>query len=198
MAVAIYGGTFDPVHLGHKQMVETALEEFSLSELVIVPNANPPHKKDMHITDFSHRYNMLVSAFDGLDKVTISDYEKDRGVYSYSVDTMRHFRSVYGDDTYFIIGADSLLTIHTWYDSKTLLKENQFIVFRRNGDTTLLEEVDRYKKEGYRIYLSSMPKIDISSTDVRNALFSGQSTDKLLCPKVCEYIKAHSLYGGLI
>ena len=198
MAVAIYGGTFDPVHLGHTQMVKTALEEFNLSELVIVPNANPPHKKDAYITDFSHRYNMLSLAFDGLDKVTISDYEKDRGVYSYSVDTMRHFRSVYGEDTYFIIGADSLLSIHTWYDSAALLKENRFIVFRRNGDSTLLEAVDSYKKEGYRIYLSDMPKIDISSTDVRNTLLSGQSADRFLHPKVCEYIKAHSLYGGLI
>ncbi len=198
MAVAIYGGTFDPVHLGHTQMVKTALEEFNLSELVIVPNANPPHKKDVHITDFSHRYSMLSLAFDGWERVTISDYEKDRGVYSYSVDTMRHFRSVYGEDTYFIIGADSLLTIHTWYDSQTLLKENQFIVFRRKGDSALLEAVDRYKKEGYRIYLSAMPKIDISSTDVRKALLLGQSADRLLCPKVCEYIKAHSLYGGLL
>lgn len=196
MAVAIFGGTFDPVHLGHTHMVKTALEEFNLSELVIVPNANPPHKKDSKIADFSHRYNMLKLAFKDFKNVTVSDYEKDTSKFSYSVDTMRHFRSVYGEDTYFVIGADSLLSIEQWHNYEALLNENRFIVFHREGGEVLMETVERYRQKGCKIHLSDMPKFDVSSTMVRDAVKGGLNTDKLLCPEVFGYIRDNSLYGG--
>ena len=75
MSTAIFGGTFDPVHMGHVKIALSAIEQFELDRLVIVPNANPPHKKNEVTADFHHRYNMLSLAFEGLDKVEISDYE---------------------------------------------------------------------------------------------------------------------------
>ena len=117
-------------------MAKRAIEEFELEKLVIVPNGNPPHKTGREITDFAHRYSMAELAFGGMDKIELSRYEGEGG-YRYSIDTMRHFRAEYGEDTAFVIGADSLLTIHKWYRYETLLSENSFVVFSRRGDSEL-------------------------------------------------------------
>ena len=196
MARAVFGGTFDPVHLGHKAMVESALSQFDLSEILIVPNGNPPHKSHCGITDFSHRYKMLEIAFQNNSKVGISDYEANEDKPSYSVYTMRYFRETLGEDTYFILGADSLLTIHRWYDFKSLLKENKFIVFKRDGDEALNKAISTYRNEGVEILTSQMPKIDISSTDIRNSFKEGVLWEDALDPDVVKYIISNNLYGG--
>ena len=196
MSTAIFGGTFNPVHMGHINMVQSAIEQFKLNRMVVVPNGNPPHKTDISITDFVHRYNMLCLAFDGMDKVEISDYEADSDKFSYSLYTMRHFRRVYGEDTYFVIGADSLLSIHLWHEYRTLLKENRFIVFHRQGDGRLLEVADKYRLDGTEIYFSDMPLFDVSSASVRKLIAEGGDCQGIVCPSVMEYIIENALYGG--
>ncbi len=196
MSTAIFGGTFDPVHSGHIKMVHSAMEQFGLCRLVVVPNGNPPHKADSSITDFAHRYNMLRIAFDGMEGVEVSDYEAREDKFSYSLYTMRHFRRTYGEDTYFIIGADSLLTIHLWHEYETLLKENRFIVFRRDGGDGLEALAERYRAMGSEIHFSHMPLVDISSTEVRSRLSYGDDCRDILCPDVRDYIIQNALYGG--
>jgi len=198
MSTAIFGGTFNPVHKGHIRIVQSALEEFMLERIVIVPNGNPPHKKNHQIADFNHRYNMLKIAFDSMDKVYISDYEAGESKYRYSLDTMRYFRSKYGDDTFFIIGADSLITIHTWYEYETLLKENRFIIFRRSGDSELDEFISKYKEIAREICISDMPLYDASSSDIRSGVKNGILNNDILADDVYYYIKEHGLYGGLV
>lgn len=198
MSTAVFGGTFDPVHKGHLAIVQSALNEFGLGKIVIVPNGNPPHKKDSQVTDFSHRYNMLRLAFDSVDRAEISDYEAGETRYRYSLDTMRYFRSLYGDETYFIIGADSLLTIHTWYKYRTLLRENRFIVFRRAGDGEINRVIDEYSKYAKEILVSAMPMYDASSTKVRSNVESGALEPGILTQEVYNYIKEHRLYGGML
>ena len=89
MSTAIFGGTFDPVHKVHIKIALSALVQFDLDRRVIVPNANPPHKKNEVSTEFSHRFNMLKLAFDGEKRVEISDYESKDYKYHYSLYTMR-------------------------------------------------------------------------------------------------------------
>lgn len=198
MKTAVFGGTFDPVHMGHIKMAQSAMEQFGLERLVIVPNANPPHKKNEVNTDFVHRYNMLRLAFDHIPGAEISDYESEPDKYYYSLYTMRYFRSLYGEDTGFIIGADSLCTIHKWYDYKTFLKENKLIVFHRETHGKFAEDLDYYRNSGADIRLADMPLFDASSTDVRRLLENGIIPHDILVPSVTEYIRSNALYGGKI
>ena len=139
---------------------------------------------------------MAELAFGGMDKIELSRYEGEGG-YRYSIDTMRHFRAEYGEDTAFVIGADSLLTIHKWYRYETLLSENSFVVFRRRGDSELCSAAQRYRElYGAKIAFSDMDYADISSTDIRLALQNGEALDGLIPQKVLFYIRENGLYGG--
>lgn len=195
MKIGIFGGTFDPVHIGHVEMARYAKENFSLERVIFVPNGNPPHKKGRSIEDFSHRFKMLEIACEGCKGFEISDYERGTH-FSYSLDTMRHFRKIYGNDVYFIIGADSLLTIHKWYEYEKLLKENKFIVFLRGDDKILSDCVEKYRKIGCEIYTADMPEICASSTKIRNDVALGVLPDEILNEKVAQYIRENGLYGG--
>jgi len=195
LRTAIFGGTFDPVHLGHIKMANQAIRQFDIKELIVVPNGNPPHKTGVETASFEHRYNMLLLAFEGMNHITVSDYEANENVPSYSLDTMRHFRNIYGEDTAFIIGADSLLTIHKWYEYRTLLEENTLIVFKRKGDSDLSGVAREYtKKYGAKILFADMDYVDISSTMIRDALFTGTDCDSLLPRSVFDYIQKNAIY----
>lgn len=195
MRIGIFGGTFDPVHIGHMKMAEHAMKEFALDKIIFVPNANPPHKKDKLIEDYSHRFKMLEIAFEGACNFSVSDYESESGKYYYSLHTMRHFRELYGDDTYFIIGGDSLMTIHQWYEYETLLKENKFIVFLRDGNEDFYKTVEKYRSFGARIHVSKMKETVVSSTEIRKNINKMKKTD-LITDEVYNYIVENGLYGG--
>ena len=195
MSAVIFGGTFDPVHNGHVSMAVSAIEEFGFSRLVVVPNGNPPHKTDLSITDFAHRYNMVSLAFAGIEDIEISDYEQRGNHLKYSLYTMRHFRKLYGEDTSFIIGADSLLSLHKWHEYQTFLKENRLIVFHREGDDTFWDTVDKCKRAyGADIRVSSMDYVDISSTQIRRMIKENSLADGIVPDAVMNYIKKEGLY----
>ncbi len=195
MSTAIFGGTFDPVHKGHIAMVKSVMKQFLTDRIIVVPNGNPPHKRDIEITDFHHRYNMLCLAFGSMKSVEVSDYEGGLGEYRYSIDTMRHFRNIYGEDTQFIIGADSLTSIDTWHMYETLLKENRFIVFKRDGCDGFDDALVKYGSMSREMLLSDMPLYPLSSTRVRKYAIDGRIKD-YITPEVYGYIKEHGLYGG--
>lgn len=194
---AIFGGTFDPVHNGHLMMAKYAYERFGLKRVVFLPNGNPPHKRNCFVTDAVHRYNMVKAATDGFNNFIVSDYEIAKKGYSYSLYTMRHFRKKYGKDTFFIIGADSLCSIDKWYEYETLLKENKFIVFYRSSenDGDFLRCVEKYRNFGADITIADMPKISVSSTEIRIKLSKGIYGGLPLDGKVLKYITENGLYG---
>lgn len=194
---AIFGGTFDPVHIGHMKMAEYAFNNYNLEKIVFVPNGNPPHKRDRRITEAFHRYNMLKIAVSPYKNFFVSDYEIKKKSFSYSLDTMRYFRSIYGEKTFFIMGADSLCTIHLWYEYKKLLAENRFLVFFRSSenDGIFFDCVDRYRRGGADITVAHMPKAEVSSTSIRNKISAGVCPKSELAPEVYEYICRNDLYG---
>lgn len=197
MKTGIFGGTFDPVHIGHIRMAEYALSEFSLDKVIFVPNGNPPHKKGAAVELFSHRAAMLKAAVGESERFEVSDYE-GRADYSYSLDTMRHFRSVCRGEVYFIIGADSLFTIDKWHEYKKLLSENKFIVFLRNtSDRAAFDErAEMCRKYGAQIMVAKMPEIDVSSTALRKMIANGEDIRGLVDIRVMKYIYDNGLYGG--
>lgn len=194
----IFGGLFDPVHIGHLNMAQCALEQAELDSVIFVPNGNPPHK-DGDCADFEHRLNMLLAATADNPRFAVSDYERTTGEFHYTVDTMRHFRAENpGDEFFFILGADSLDYVNTWMRADELIRENVFIAVNRNfrGGYSLEKNIAELESIGGRVTEVKMPMIDISSTLVRRAAAEGRDVRYLTGAAAAGYIKQNKLYMG--
>lgn len=197
MKIGVLGGTFDPVHNGHIFMAQHCMDNLSFDRIMFLPNGNPPHKKDRNITDKIHRYYMLKFALMPYDKFFVSDYEIKREEYSYTVETMRHFRETTDDEYVIIIGADSFYQLGMWYNFSELVKENQFVVLDReyNANTALNEDISIFnQKYNSHISLCQMPMVDISSTDIRNKLIKNEDVTDMIPRCVMQYITDNNLY----
>lgn len=195
--IAIFGGSFNPIHNGHLKIALHAKKECGLSKVIFLPNSTPPHKDNKNMADAVHRFNMVSLAIKGYDGFEISDYEMNRQTPSYTIDTMRYMRSVYADaELYFIIGADSLYTLNLWRSYNELIKECRFIVADRNctEGSNLEDAAKRIEAEGGNITVIAMPKADVTSTMIREIIAKGESADAYLSPEVADYISNHNLY----
>jgi len=166
MRIGIFGGAFNPPHNGHLIMSILSIEYLKLDKLFIVPTFNPPHRDPHELAPFEKRYLWLEKIFQGVKKIEISDYEKVKGGKSYSIETVRYFRAVYGVKPYFIIGEDSAINFHKWYMYETLMREASFAVYPRFRES-------RYQKlkEKYPDFIfMDLPLIEISSTEIRNRI----------------------------
>ncbi len=197
--IGILGGTFNPIHLGHLMMAEMAREKLKLDKVIFVPSCLPPHKSEVGVLPAQDRYKMVRLATQGNSAFSVSDFEIKKGGKSYSIETVTHFKNHFAKGTkfYFIIGQDSLATLHLWKRIDDLLKIVSFVVMNRpdasrhssknskNRDTYLLK---RY------VSLFSMPGVDISSSYIRQAFATGKSVKYLLPEKVIRYIEKRQLY----
>ena len=140
--IALFGGTFDPIHLGHLAVAQAALRAFRLDRVIFIPSAHPPHKPLSELLPYEHRFAMVALACAGHRRFVPSLAECADGAGPtafYSVDTVRRFRNEFnasGDRLYFIVGADSFLQIATWKDYRTLLGLCDFVVASRPGFRT--------------------------------------------------------------
>ena len=194
--IGIFGGTFDPLHNGHIEVAHAALSECSLSKVIFMPNGNPPHKDNANITDAYDRYNMVSLAVEKVSEFEITDYEIKKSKPSYTIETMHYMKHKYDCPIYFIIGADSLYTIDTWYKYETLIKECSFIVADRNckEGSNLDSEAMRLIGLGADITVLSMQPYDTDSTTLRNMIKNKDDCSRYIPKEVYEYIKAHGLY----
>jgi len=196
--IGIIGGTFDPIHNGHLLMAENSRKAFSLDKIIFIPAGIPPHKKDKNISSNVHRYNMTLLAINNNKHYFLSDIELKREGISFTVDTIKHLKSIFsGAELYFIMGSDSLLQIEKWKDYEELLSLCNFIVAKRPNydDEQLKRKVDNlnslYKSS---IYIVEGPVLDVSSSDIRNKVQRGESITYLVPNPVEEYIYKHELY----
>lgn len=189
--IALYGGVFDPVHMGHVAVMEQILSELHPDELVVIPCGNPPHKKGRRISYGNHRAEMLRIATASLNKVTISDYEISKKETSYTVHTLEFFRKQYGQDTelIWVIGADNIRPFFTWYRPEQILELASIAVLSRPG-------FDRKEAEQAfpDCYVIGERQVDISSTEIRENCKTGKSITGLVPPGVEDYLKRHFLY----
>ncbi|MDY4977052.1 MAG: nicotinate (nicotinamide) nucleotide adenylyltransferase [Clostridia bacterium] len=189
--IALYGGVFDPVHLGHVAAAEQILSQLCPDELLLLPCGNPPHKKGRRISDGQDRLAMLRLAMKPLKGVTVSSFEIDQPDYSYTVRTLEHFRQVYGAETelVWVIGADNIRPFFTWRQPEKILSLAKIAVLARPG-------FDRTEAETAfpGCYIVGERQVAVSSTQVRQAARRGESLQGLVPEEVADYIQKNRLY----
>ena len=190
--IGIFGGTFNPIHLGHLIVAEEIRERMQLDKILFIPSARPPHKDSSKIINPIHRYKMTGLAIEDNPYFDISDIELKRAGKSYTIDTIRQLKnSIYGKhELYLIIGGDSFLDINKWYKPEQIVRECHVIATTRPGfDVSLVTPY-------WRRVIQFVPVSDIaiSATEIRNDVKSGVSIRYKVHPKVEEYIRNHNLY----
>ncbi len=217
MKRGLFGGSFNPVHLGHLRCAEEIRELFNLDEIIFIPAARQPLKTEGGVLPFHHRAAMAGLAIAGNPAFTLSERENLRGGLSYSIDTVREFMDEQEPgqegDLYFIVGQDAFQEIYLWKDWRELLRRCKIIVMARPGfDPKDLEEVlpadcskefsfdesgDCFRGTGGRaIYFRRLTGLDISSSDIRARRASGRSIRYLVPDSVEAYIESEGLYRG--
>lgn len=182
MRIGLYGGSFDPVHIGHMAVAKAAKEQFCLDKVIFIPTGSMPHKKGCHATG-EDRMKMLRMSFDD-EAFEVSDYEINRAEISYSADTIEHFKSVFPmSEIYFIIGGDSYAYIDKWRDPERIFKNATVLVFPRNGEKILPPAVE----------LKVNP-VCVSSSEIREKIKLQKKVSNLLKKEVNDYIIESNLY----
>ncbi len=195
MKIGIMGGTMNPIHLAHLMIAEHIKEDFNLDKIYFIPTGDPPHKK-LEVSS-EKRYEMTVIATSDNRDFEVLDIESKREGKSFTVDTMTELSKT-KDEYYFIIGTDTLFLLRSWKNFEKISKLTRFIVATRpdyDDDLKIHEEIDNLKKEfGLEIYLASIPRYEISSTDIRNRVKEGRSIKYLVPDDVISYIEKEGLY----
>lgn len=195
--IGILGGTFDPIHLGHLHMAEAVYNSLKLEKIIFIPAFVPPHKIGWDYAPATDRYAMTKLAVKPYPHFTVSDIELRRNGVSYTVDTLRELRSLYPEQKlHFIVGADSVVQLHTWNSIYEMLDLATFVAAGRPGYAGVRAEVVRNLgvEAAAKIILLHTPEYDISSTDIRNRIRERASLDGLVPPAVEKYIYDHGLY----
>ena len=197
--IGILGGTFDPVHVGHLIVAQTAREIFELNSVMFVPCATPPHKHAPKLCDARHRLAMIQLAIEWNAEFDVSDIELQRSGRSYAIDTIRSLNNEHHDaEIFFIIGSDTLKQLHTWRNIYDLLPLCRFVTFSRPGHELGPEDLNLDKPWPRRLLDDVIVgrHMDVSSTEIRYRIAEGLSIKYLVPPEVEMYIAEHNLYEG--
>lgn len=194
--IGLFGGTFNPIHLGHVAIARQAWKEFELEKVIVMPSGNPPHKRNMEIAADEYRCEMVRLAIEDYPELEFSDYEIVKEGYSFSSETLTEFSQRYSD-IYFIIGADSLFQIEQWHCPKTVMQLATIVAANRDRHAVselTAQAAHLEEKYGARIKFLHTPDIPISSSEIRQRIKDGQSVKGMLNPKVEDYIYKNGLY----
>lgn len=203
MHVALFGGTFDPVHLGHMAVARAALadRELALDRIYFVPADVPPHKQDHPVISYAHRYAMLELALEDEREMSVSEIElraPGQREPNYSIETVRRFRETMSpeDELYFLIGSDAFRNLATWRQPLDLLRECRFVVVSRPG-FTLADAMAALPPAAPREHIYRLDKVEcpVSSSATRTAIAKRQPLEPFLPPAVIAYVREHDLYA---
>jgi len=203
--IGLFGGSFDPPHSGHLHVAHAARGRFGLDRLVFVPAAEPPHKAGRSLASGADRLAMLRILIAGEPGCEVSDLELVRGGRSFTIDTVRALPAALGEaadcEIHLLLGSDNLALLPQWREARALLERVQPVVVRRGKPLSeeiaalsgaLPEELLRKLERG----ALDLPPVDVSSTELREALPGADVDARLLTPALLEYIRAHGLYGA--
>jgi nicotinate-nucleotide adenylyltransferase len=199
--IALFGGTFDPIHLGHAKVASAAAQLLRAEKVILIPAKRSPLKGFLPIADDGDRLKMITLAIRNNDTLAVSDCELRRPAPSYTLDTVRQFQSEHGPETsiYWLLGADSVEDLVYWHKVDELIDAcNVAVMYRGGYEPPIFDKLvplwglDRVRK--LQANVIETPSIDISSTRIRERLAAGEDVSDMLHPDVAAYIRARGLY----
>ncbi|MBT9164164.1 MAG: putative nicotinate-nucleotide adenylyltransferase [candidate division WS2 bacterium] len=195
----LIGGTFDPVHIGHLLNAQYAIEFLNLTNFFYIPAFIPPHKQDIFITPYHHRVKMLELACLNNEKFAILNLERERGGVSYTVETLKELRKLWGEkvEIYYLLGTDSFLELPTWKNPREISSLARLVVLMRNQNYYPLDD---FKKVRDLLVPSSVMEIpgrviDIRASEIRKRVKLGLSIKYMVTKEVEDYIYTNKLYS---
>lgn len=201
MRIGIFGGTFDPVHMGHLILAEQCRSQARLDEVWFVPSAHPPHKADAGVTRFEQRAEMIELAIAGHPAFRVERVEKELKPPSYTAETLAELRRRHPEhDFYLLMGSDGLPDFPGWHEPRRVVELAGLVVVPRPG--VMLWTAERLATAlgmdvaGVRLQFVACPMIEIASRELRRAIADGMSIRYLVPRAVEEYIRDRKLYGG--
>jgi nicotinate-nucleotide adenylyltransferase len=195
--VGLFGGTFDPPHLGHTILASEALDQLGLTRLLWVLTSDPPHKEGQPITALGHRLAMVQRALTAFPEFELSRIEIDRPPPHYAVDTVQMASALFpGSEVIYILGGDSLHDLPKWHDPAGFVRACQQIgVMRRPGDAVDLAALESsLPGVSGKVAFVDAPLLEISSREIRHRAEAGRAFRHYLLPAVYEYILGNHLY----
>ena len=189
--IAVFGGTFNPFHKGHYQMLECVCGLEIIDRVLLMPDKIPPHKTCDFLADNADRIKMCELVCEDFDKAELCLIEFEREGKSYSADTIKLLKTKYPSDKfYMVIGGDMLATLDSWYKWQELIKDTEFIAFDRDGMDNFEHYIKRMQNLGAEIIAVDKKIISVSSTQLRENL-----NKNLLPEKVYNYIIKKGIYN---
>ena len=203
--VALLGGTFDPIHLGHTAVAAEAVERIGAEKIVFIPAKRSPLKGFLPIASDDDRFKMMALAIANQKNFELSDCELKKPAPSYTLETVHQLQADYGSETslYWLVGADSIDDLVHWYKIVELIDECYLSAMHRAGceppDFAKFEPIwGRQRVEKLQRDVIRTSLIDISSTEIRNRLATGRDVTGMLHPAVADYIRTHGLYRSKV
>ena len=192
MRIAIYGGSFNPMHIGHEKIVDYVLDNLNMDKIIIIPVGIPSHREN-NLEQSDTRLKICKEIFKGNKKIEVSDIEIKGEGKSYTYDTLLKLMDLYGENNEFfeIIGEDSLKSLKTWKNYEELLKICKFIVFRRKDDKNI--QIDEEFLNNKNIIILENEYYNISSTEIRNMVKNNEDISAFVNKKVKKLIEKEYL-----
>lgn len=192
--IGLFGGTFNPPHLGHVNSVQQVVGNLGLDKVIVMPTFKSPHRQNEEMISAVHRFEMTRRAFAELSIVEVSDFELKKEGISYTIETIEHLRKQYpSDQLYLIVGMDQFSNFHLWKDYKEILSHCQLVVTSRPG-VAFIPANEQLPNNLQKPYIISLEDTDISSTELRRSLAIGEDVGSLLNKDVKNYIEQEKLY----
>ena len=199
MKLGLFGGSFDPVHYGHLLLAESARDQLNLDRVIFLPLGEPPHRKSIRSSN-DDRFNAAFLAIQDYPEFEVSRYEIDKKGVSYSVDTLRYYRSLYpNDEIFWIVSSETFNDIPNWRSPEEICRLASLIIARRAGYPE--PNFDSFRSfcdsriiEMFKRQVIEFPFLEISSTLLRERVRKGRSIRFLTPDPVIEYINKHRMY----
>ncbi len=194
--IGLFGGSFNPIHKGHINLAQSISKKLSLDRVIFIPSGQAPHKSSSEYADAADRLEMCRLATEDYPSFEVSDYEINREGKSYSIYTVRHFKTLYPNDELFLmVGSDMLLYFDKWYEYKEILKNVTLTAVSREGTDFIQLEQNAEKLTKYgRIIVVNDEVFPVSSTYLRKKIKNNEDTSCYLDEKVVKYIILKKLY----
>lgn len=201
--IILFGGTFDPIHLGHTKVIKHFAEHIGADKTVFIPAKCSPHKSQLPLASDADRIKMISLAIEGENGFEVSDCELKGDLTGYTLDTVKYFRKFYGKHAqlYWPVGADAIKDLGKWHGIEELIDECELSVMYRAGFEKPCfckykavlgpEQITKLREN-----VISTPLINISSTQIRQNIFRGFGVDDMVAPEVLDHIKRNHLYSS--